>query len=85
MDFIAAATAIAGPANVLSAPDDIAPYGVDWRGSYKGTPAAVLRPNSTQQVSDLIKCCVDHRIAVVPAGGRTGLTGAAVPLANGPE
>ncbi len=85
MDFLAAATAIAGPANVLSAPDDIAPYGVDWRGSYKGTPAAVLRPNSTQQVSDLIKCCADHKIAVVPAGGRTGLAGAAVPLANGPE
>lgn len=85
MDFVAAVSQIVGPANVLSAPEDIAPYSVDWRGSYKGTPTAVLRPNTTSQVADVLRCCADEQIAVVPAGGRTGLAGAAVPLANGPR
>lgn len=35
--------------------------------------AAVLRPTSTQQVSDILRHCNDHGIAVVPQGGMTGL------------
>ena len=84
MDFLAAVTEVVGPANVLSAADDIAPYAVDWRGAYRGTPSAVLRPDTTQEVSDLVKRCADAQIAIVPAGGRTGLSGGAVPSANGP-
>ena len=85
MDFLAAVTDVVGPANVLVSADDIAPYAVDWRGSYKGTPAAVLKPGTTQQVADLMKCCATEQIAVVPAGGRTGLSGGSVPPANGPR
>jgi FAD/FMN-containing dehydrogenase len=84
MDFLAAVTNIVGQTNVLSATDDIAPYAVDWRGAYRGTPLAVLKPGTTQEVSDLVKHCAAEQIAVVPAGGRTGLSGGAVPAANGP-
>ncbi len=84
MDFLAAAAALTGPANVLSAPDDIAPYAVDWRGACHGNPIAVLRPGTTQQVAALVGLCAAEHIAIVPAGGRTGLAGGAVPTANGP-
>lgn len=85
MDFLAAATDIVGPANVFTASDDVAPYAVDWRGNYRGTPLAVLRPSATQEVSALVRCCAAEQIAIVPAGGRTGLSGGAVPQANGPR
>jgi FAD/FMN-containing dehydrogenase len=82
MDFLTAAAGIAGPGNVLTAPEDTEPYSVDWRGAYRGSPIAALRPGSTEEVSALVKLCAAENIAIVPAGGRTGLSGAAVPGAN---
>ncbi|MBN8909550.1 MAG: FAD-binding oxidoreductase, partial [Rhodospirillales bacterium] len=84
MQSLAAVAEVIGPANVLSAPEDVAPYAVDWRNAYRGTPVAVLRPGTTQEVAEAMKWCTREGLAIVPAGGRTGLAGAAVPAANGP-
>jgi FAD/FMN-containing dehydrogenase len=73
-----------GPAAVLREEAEIAPYAVDWRGVYRGAPLAVLRPGSTAEVSAALRLCAELHLAVVPAGGRTSLCGAAVPLADGP-
>jgi FAD/FMN-containing dehydrogenase len=73
-----------GPAGVLREEADIAPYAVDWRGVYRGTPLAVLRPSSTEEVSAALRLAASLDLAVVPAGGRTSLCGAVVPQANGP-
>jgi FAD/FMN-containing dehydrogenase len=73
-----------GPAGVLRDEADIAPYAVDWRGVYRGTPLAVLRPSSTEEVSAALRLAAAMDLAVVPAGGRTSLCGAVVPQANGP-
>ncbi|MBI3676194.1 MAG: FAD-binding oxidoreductase [Proteobacteria bacterium] len=42
-----------------------------------GTPIAILRPKSTQEVSACLRLCHEARQAVVPWGGRTGLVGGA--------
>lgn len=73
-----------GPAGVLRDEADIAPYAVDWRGVYRGTPLAVLRPSTTEEVSAALRLAAAMDLAVVPAGGRTSLCGAVVPQANGP-
>ena len=75
---------ILGPAHLLRASEDIAPYAVDWRNVYRGTPVAVLRPSTTSQVAEAIKYCATAGLGVVPAGGRTGLCGGAVVQENGP-
>jgi len=85
MECLAAMADVIGPANVLSTTHDMAPYAVDWRDVYRGTPAAVLRPGTTREVAELVKRCAAADLAVVPAGGRTGLCGGAVPPANGPR
>ena len=85
MDSILAMADAIGPANVLTAADDIAPYAVDWRGAYRGTPEAVLRPGTTAEISAIVQRCAAEGLAIVPAGGRTGLSGGAVPQANGPR
>lgn len=79
-----AVAALIGDANVLTSSEDIAPYAIDWRGNYRGTPVAVLKPGTTQQVSQVVQHCAEADLAIVPAGGRTGLCGGAVPPANGP-
>jgi len=55
---------------------DAAPYGKDWTGAYTSTPLAVLRPTTTAEVSAILKIANATKTPVVPASGRTGLTGA---------
>ncbi|RDI42120.1 glycolate oxidase [Nocardia mexicana] len=42
-----------------------------------GTPSALVRPATTQQVSTVLKWADEHRVAVVPRGAGTGLSGGA--------
>ena len=57
---------------------DLKNYGKDWTKVYEPDPSIICFPESTQEVSALLKYCFDHTIAVVPSGGRTGLAGGAV-------
>lgn len=59
-------------------PGDLETYGKDWTRVYSPKPLAVVFPRSTDEVSKLLKFCNDTGIAVVPSGGRTGLSGGAV-------
>lgn len=84
MNAIADLAGIVGAPHCLTAAEDVAPYAVDWRGAYQGVPAAVLRPNSTEQVAAVVRRCAAEGLAIVPAGGRTGLCGGAIAPDNGP-
>lgn len=66
---------IVGAAQVLTGADAVR-YGIELTGHYPSTPAAVLRPASTAEVSEILKVADREAIPIVPAGGRTGLTGA---------
>src|SRR5690606_3884957 len=57
----------------------VAPMLVDWRGRYRGRALAVAMPEDTAGVAAIVRWCRDHRYAVVPQGGNTGLSGAATP------
>lgn len=54
----------------------------DWTGHAACRPLALVRPTSSEEVSRLLRLCHEHRRAVVPQGGMTGLAGAAVPNAD---
>ena len=71
--------AAVGESNVLRALADTEPYLVDWRGRYRGTAHAVVRPASTTEVSAIVRICADEHVAIVPQGGNTGLCGGATP------
>lgn len=55
----------------------------DWSGHAPVRPLALLRPADTAQVAAALRLCHDHHTPVVPQGGRTGLSGGAVPVAHG--
>jgi FAD/FMN-containing dehydrogenase len=77
--------AIVGPDGYLDQPADIEPYLLDHRKIFHGSTPLVLRPNSTEQVSQLLRICHDETIAVVPAGGNTGYCGGATPSSDGSQ
>ena len=61
-----------------SEPDDLQTYGRDWTKVYAPAPSLLVRPRSTAEVSRFLARANEHRVAVVPSGGRTGLSGGAV-------
>jgi FAD/FMN-containing dehydrogenase len=81
--LIEALRRVVGDANVLTADADTAPYFTDWRGRYRGTALAVVRPETTAEVAEVVRLCVADGIAIVPQGGNTGLCGGATPSGAG--
>ncbi|NYT76332.1 FAD-binding oxidoreductase [Alcaligenaceae bacterium] len=54
-------------------------YVTDWRGRYQGAALAVVKPGSTEEVAEVVRWCVAHKVPMVPQGGNTGLCGGATP------
>lgn len=52
-------------------------YGRDWLKDFTPNPSLVVLPETTLEVQSIMQVCMQHKIAVVPSGGRTGLSGGA--------
>jgi FAD/FMN-containing dehydrogenase len=76
---------IVGEANALTSPDDIKPYLTENRGLYHGASPLVLKPGSTQEVSEILALASTTGTAIVPVSGRTGLVGGQVPREEGQD
>jgi len=61
--------------NIISDPEGITPYETDALSAYKQKPMAVVLPENTAEVSDILKYCHKNNIKVVPRGSGTGLSG----------
>jgi FAD/FMN-containing dehydrogenase len=83
MNLIDELVTAVGPAQVLTADADTAPFLVDWRKRYSGRAAAVVRPASTAEVAQVVRVCAATDTPIVPQGGNTGLVGGATPDASG--
>jgi FAD/FMN-containing dehydrogenase len=55
-------------------------YGTDWTTYYSPNPSAIVFPRSIDQVQKLVHWANQYKIALVPSGGRTGLSGGAMAL-----
>jgi FAD/FMN-containing dehydrogenase len=65
------------PDQVLNSPEELLAYGKDWAKGFKANASLVLLPKSYEQVQQIVKCCYENKIALVPSGGRTGLSAGA--------
>ncbi len=59
-------------------PDSLSQWGCDWTRSFTVAPAAVVFPESVDEVVALVRLANEEGFALVPSGGRTGLSGGAV-------
>ena len=77
---------ILGPSGVSADPEKRAAYSLDetlprFDGEFRAD--AICFPESTEQVSRVMKYANDNRIPVTPRGAGTGLSGGAIPLCGG--
>jgi glycolate oxidase len=82
-DELDALAEIVGPGHLLVERDDLVPYSHDWTEDLVSFPAAAAKPATTDEVSRLLSFCDACRIPVTPQGGRTSLSGGALPLLGG--
>ena len=78
-DIIAALHAIVGDAGLKTGDTDTESFLTDWHGQYRGRSLAVVMPETTEQVSQVMALADAHDIVVVPQGGNTGFMGGATP------
>lgn len=68
--------------NTLVTADDISEkYSADWSSADPCKPAALLKPKSTDELSQIMALCHEYNQPVVVQGGLTGLAGGATPQA----
>ena len=72
-----------GATQVLTAPEDLLPYGFDGTAVLKQRPRAVVFARSAEEVSTVLKLARAHRTPVVLRGSGTGLSGGSVPVEGG--
>jgi len=68
---------------VLFDDEDLHPYECDGLSAYRQTPMLVVLPESIEQVQRVMQICHQHQVAVIARGAGTGLSGGALPLADG--
>ncbi len=68
---------------VIADEDELRVYESDGLTAYKQPPLIAVLPETTEQVSRVLKYCHDEGIKVVPRGAGTSLSGGALPLADG--
>jgi glycolate oxidase len=79
----AALRAFLPPQNVLFEMEDTRPYECDGLTAYRRVPMVVALPETEEQVQRVLQTCNTMDVPVVPRGAGTGLSGGALPLADG--
>ncbi|QCT98594.1 FAD-binding oxidoreductase [Stutzerimonas degradans] len=80
--LIAELQTLVEPGKVLTDVDSLNAYGKDWTKHFAPAPSAIVFPKSIEQVQAIVRWANTRKVALVPSGGRTGLSAAAV-AANG--
>jgi len=69
---------IFSPKQIARDDESLAHWGRDWTRDKAPAPSAIVFPDSAAQVQALVRKAAEAGIALVPSGGRTGLSGGAV-------
>ncbi len=69
--------------DLLYRAEDLKPYECDGLSAYRTTPLLVALPRHLEEVQTLLRICHQRQVPVVPRGAGTGLSGGALPLAQG--
>lgn len=79
LEAIEAIKRVVGPKGYIEEVADMAPYTEGWIVTHRGATSLVVRPASTQEVSEVVKICAGAGLSVTPQGGHTGLCGGGTP------
>lgn len=68
------------PGRVITDPEELEVANVDWLRTVRGCSKVMLRPQTTEEVSCILRHCHQRNLAVNPQGGNTGMVGGSVPV-----
>ena len=68
--------------NIIVDEDQLRAYECDGLSAYRQLPLTVVLPETTEQVSRILKYCQDDGVKIVPRGAGTSLSGGSLPLAD---
>ncbi|MEX0759225.1 MAG: FAD-linked oxidase C-terminal domain-containing protein [Tistlia sp.] len=74
---------VPAPGGVIFDEDELRVYETDGLTAYRQVPMIVVLPGSTEEVAAVLRYCHAEGIKIVPRGAGTGLSGGALPLADG--
>jgi glycolate oxidase len=82
-DWLSALAQIYPPDRLLTQPVQLAAYESDSLTAYRVRPAAVVLPESQDEVIETVRLCAKHRVPFVARGSGTSLSGGSLPIASG--
>ncbi|MDB5763393.1 MAG: glcD [Herminiimonas sp.] len=82
-DVVAALRAVLPEHCVLFNEEDTRPYECDGLAAYRQLPMVVVLPENEAQIIAVLRTCRDLNVQIVPRGAGTGLSGGALPIADG--
>ena len=82
-ELVAQLTAVLPPASLLHDREDLKPFECDGMTAYQRMPLMVALPENEEQVREVLRICHQGRVPVVFRGAGTGLSGGALPYAQG--
>jgi len=81
-EIIAALKRIVPGEGVISDPNALRAYESDGLTAYRQSPLVTVLPETTAQVSAILRWCQHNSVKVVPRGSGTSLSGGALPLGD---
>ena len=74
---------VLGDRNVITEPEQLRVYDCDGLTGWRAMPAVVVLPASTEEVQAVVRICAREGLPFVARGAGTGLSGGALPVADG--
>ena len=72
-----------GAEHVITEPERLATYDCDGLTGWRAQPACVVLPGSGEEVQAVLRLCAREHVPFVARGAGTGLSGGALPVADG--
>ena len=69
--------------SVITDAAGLRPYETDGLTAIREMPWVVVLPETEAQVADIVRCCAEHGVPIIPRGAGTGLSGGARPHQEG--
>lgn len=73
-------TQIVGSDRIATDQDSLQTYGKDWTKHYQPNASAIVFPKTADDVVKIVQWARQNKVALVPSGGRTGLSAGAYAL-----
>src|SRR3954463_9388986 len=82
-EFLAAVERTLPPAALIREPERLRTYECDALTGHRAVPELVVIPDTAAHVQAVVRLCHEHGVPFVARGAGTGLSGGALPVADG--